>query len=111
MCRFQRQPLYLFRQLFEVYYHRHCTSDTKVTPNFAERLEGTAVRIQHGLATEQQRDALIGLYKTLQIWILVNSAVDREALSKLITLPESSLAVTIITLADVADEVGKSGLY
>jgi len=76
-----------------------------------ERLEGTAVRIQHGLATEQQRDALIGLYKTLQIWILVNSAADREALSKLITLPESSPAVTIITLADVADEVGKSGLY
>ena len=75
------------------------------------RLEGMGCRIEQGLITAQQRDEIIRFYRTLEIWILVNSTLEREELLKLIDVPGSSPALTVFTLADVANEVRKSGLY
>jgi hypothetical protein len=74
-----------------------------------ERIGGMEFRVQSGIVTEQQRNLLLQLRKTVEIWILVKDAEDREALLKFVA--ESSIRPDVFTLADVASEVGKSGMY
>src|SRR4029077_12083033 len=54
-----------------------------------ERIGGMEFRVQSGIVTEQQRNLLLQLRKTVEIWILVKDAEDREALLKFVA--ESSI--------------------
>ena len=62
-----------------------------------------------GVITEQQRDMLLQLRKTVEIWILVKAAEDREALLKAVS--GCSIKPDVFTVADVESEVTKSGMY
>jgi hypothetical protein len=74
-----------------------------------ERMGGMKFRVEGGIITEQQRDVLLQLRKTVEIWILVKDAEDREALLKAVS--GCSIKPDVFTLADVASEVSKSGMY
>jgi hypothetical protein len=74
-----------------------------------ERTNGVELRVKIGFVTPGQRDLLLELRRTMEIWILANSAEEREMVLKL--LAGCSATVSVFTVSDVSDEVSKSGMY
>jgi hypothetical protein len=81
----------------------------KIIEILDERLAGTEYRVKSGVLTVAQRDLLVGLRKSMEIWILVNNKEEREMVLDL--LGDCPVALSVFTVADVSDEVGKSGMY
>jgi hypothetical protein len=81
----------------------------KILEILEQRFTGLEFRVTKGLITQQQRDLLLELYRTMEIWILANNAEDREMVLKL--LDGCSATVTVCTVADVSEEVSKSEMY
>jgi hypothetical protein len=81
----------------------------KIVEILEERLKGVEYRVQADIVTAQQRDLLLKLRETMEIWILANDSGDRDEINKLLT--GCSATVNVFTVADVSEEVGKSGMY
>ncbi len=73
-----------------------------------ERLGGVEFRVEKGVVTAQQRDLLLELRRSLEIWILANNTEDREMVLR--GLDGCGVALNVFTVADVSDEVSKSGM-
>jgi hypothetical protein len=81
----------------------------KVVEILDERVSGAEFRVKSGVGTTAQRDLLLAVRKTLEIWILVNNAADRDMVLNL--LADCGVILSVFTVADVSNEVGKSGMY
>lgn len=81
----------------------------KIIEILDKRLTGMEFRVTSGIVTTGQRDLLLGLRRTMEIWILANNTEEREMV--LNSLGDCPVAVRVFTVADVSDEVGKSGMY
>jgi hypothetical protein len=73
------------------------------------RISGVEGRVTAGIVTPQQRNLLLELRRTMEIWILVNNADYREEVLKLVY--GCAVTPTVFTLADVSDEVNRAGMY
>jgi hypothetical protein len=73
------------------------------------RIEGGSLRVAAGIATAQQMALMQVLRQTLQIWLLVNSADDRDVLLRCLT--GSTVSLNIFTVADVFEKVSGSPMY
>ena len=73
------------------------------------RIGGAAFRVKSGWFTQPQLDVLTQLRQTVEIWILVKDAVDRDALLPLVV--GCTVSPAVFTVADVSNEVGKSKMY
>jgi Predicted nucleotide-binding protein containing TIR-like domain len=81
----------------------------KIIEILDERLTGVEFRVTQGIVTAAQRGLLLGLRKSLEIWILAKDTTDRDTVIR--SLADCPVTLSVFTVADVSAEVGKSGMY
>jgi hypothetical protein len=81
----------------------------KLIEIWTERLKGTQFKIDRGISTTQNRDLILELYQTMEVWILVGSESDRQATLSL--LDGCSATLSVFTVADVSKVVSQSGMF
>ncbi len=66
-------------------------------------------RVTSGVLTAAIRDLYLELRKSMEIWLLVNNTEEREMVLNL--LGDCPVTLSVFTVADVSNEVSKSGMY
>jgi hypothetical protein len=81
----------------------------KILEILDDRLAGVEYRVKIGNVTPQQQKSLTELRQTLEIWILTDSTDSKNIILK--ASARWAITLKVFTVADVSEEVQKSGMY